>query len=372
MVRKWASSKLFAGCVPLKDHSPAEHRNAAHLVLCFRTCIESLYRAYAARCILIRDPMDCGQFTLLTASWQTNGGFRGCYYAASRIQTSENSLPRTRVNKALRTVAHAAHACACKSGQREKVLERELVEHDRTTGLSCHPGPGAHEAAPLVEPPSALVVGVRPQLGSLEPACPRLRKGGVDELTAYALAPALGSDEHHLHDRYFGRARTRRRYQGHVPSTSPAESATSKNAPVLRAYPLHGGGRRRSVTSSALGSPPNRKCGFEVLRMPAPHEGPTRHRGLLVGPGSEVLHLAQDIRRGSDSPRTLPRRAAANFAESTFHAQTSPLSARHIAGVTLAEKSEAQRTRDRYLWNFTLFTSPISRHPKSAYVSQGL
>jgi hypothetical protein len=56
----------------------------------------------------------------------------------------------------------------------------------------------------------------------------------------------------------------------------------------------------------------------------------------------------------------------------TVTQQTSPLSARHIAGVRLAEKSGAQRTRDRYLWDFTLFTSPISRHPKSAYVSQGL
>ena len=52
--------------------------------------------------------------------------------------------------------------------------------------------------------------------------------------------------------------------------------------------------------------------------------------------------------------------------------QTSPLSARHIAGVTLAEKSGVECARGRYLWNFTLFTSPISRHPKSAYASQGL
>jgi hypothetical protein len=231
-------------------------------------------------------------------------------------------LPRTPVFNALRTVANAAHACACKSGQLEKVLEKELVEHDRTTGLSCHPGPGAHEAAPLVEPPSALVVGVRPQLGPLEPACPRLRKGGVDELTAYTLAPALGSDEHHLHDRYFGRARTRRRYQGHAHDFAGRVGYQQERPGPTRvpAYPLHGGGRRRSVTSSALGSPPNRKGGFEVLRMPTPHEGPTRHRGLLVGPDSGVLHLAQDTRRGSDSPRTLPRRAAANFEEFTFHA----------------------------------------------------
>src|SRR4051794_27861008 len=52
--------------------------------------------------------------------------------------------------------------------------------------------------------------------------------------------------------------------------------------------------------------------------------------------------------------------------------QTSPLSARRIVGVTLAEKFGAQRTRDRYLKDFTLFTGPISRHPESAYVSQGL
>ena len=52
--------------------------------------------------------------------------------------------------------------------------------------------------------------------------------------------------------------------------------------------------------------------------------------------------------------------------------QTSPLSARHIAGVMLAEKSGVECARGRYLWDFTLFTSPISRHPKSAYASQGL
>jgi hypothetical protein len=52
--------------------------------------------------------------------------------------------------------------------------------------------------------------------------------------------------------------------------------------------------------------------------------------------------------------------------------QTSPLSARHIAGVTLAEKSGVECARDRYLWDFTLFKGPISRHPKSAYASQGL
>ena len=66
------------------------------------------------------------------------------------------------------------------------------------------------------------------------------------------------------------------------------------------------------------------------------------------------------------SRRTLQRRIA------RFGEQTSPLIARHIAGVTLAEKFGLQRTRDRYLWDFTLFTSSIPRHPKSAYVSQSL
>src|SRR5215216_3020096 len=52
--------------------------------------------------------------------------------------------------------------------------------------------------------------------------------------------------------------------------------------------------------------------------------------------------------------------------------QTSPLSARHIAGVMLAEKSGVECARGPYLWDFTLVISPISRHPKSAYASQGL
>jgi hypothetical protein len=38
----------------------------------------------------------------------------------------------------------------------------------------------------------------------------------------------------------------------------------------------------------------------------------------------------------------------------------------------LAEKSGVECARGPYLWDFTLFTSPISRHPKSAYASQGL
>jgi hypothetical protein len=54
--------------------------------------------------------------------------------------------------------------------------------------------------------------------------------------------------------------------------------------------------------------------------------------------------------------------------------QTSPLSPRHIVGVTLAEKSGVKRIRNRYLRAFVLFTAPISchAHAKSAYVSQGL
>jgi hypothetical protein len=39
--------------------------------------------------------------------------------------------------------------------------------------------------------------------------------------------------------------------------------------------------------------------------------------------------------------------------------------------MTLAEKSGVERARDRCLRDFALFTGPISRHPKSAYVSQG-
>ncbi len=60
------------------------------------------------------------------------------------------------------------------------------------------------------------------------------------------------------------------------------------------------------------------------------------------------------------------------FTEMSVSPQTSPLSARHIAGVTLAQNSGVECARGRYLWDFTLFTSPISRHPKSAYASQGL
>jgi hypothetical protein len=55
-----------------------------------------------------------------------------------------------------------------------------------------------------------------------------------------------------------------------------------------------------------------------------------------------------------------------------YLSQTSPLSARHIAEVTLAEKSGVERARNRYLRGFMLFTAPISCHAKAAYVSQSL
>jgi len=58
--------------------------------------------------------------------------------------------------------------------------------------------------------------------------------------------------------------------------------------------------------------------------------------------------------------------------EAYYSLQTSPLSARHIAGVTLAGKPGVECARGRYLRDFTFFTSSISRHPKSTYVSQGL
>ena len=71
-------------------------------------------------------------------------------------------LPRTRVNKAPLAVANAVCVCACKSGRPEGDSKRTLVEHDRLTGLSRHPGPSAHETVPLVQTPNALVVGMRP------------------------------------------------------------------------------------------------------------------------------------------------------------------------------------------------------------------
>jgi hypothetical protein len=72
-------------------------------------------------------------------------------------------------------------------------------------------------------------------------------------------------------------------------------------------------------------------------------------------------------RRSRETSLSTPRPTANSSRE-----QTSPLSARHIAGVMLAEESGVECTRDRYLRFFTLLTDPITCHPKSAYVSQGL
>src|SRR5918998_3048844 len=62
------SLELFARSVPLQYYSPAQRRNATQTVLCFGTCMDSLYRAYAARCILIQGSINCGQFCLLKTS----------------------------------------------------------------------------------------------------------------------------------------------------------------------------------------------------------------------------------------------------------------------------------------------------------------
>ncbi len=138
------------------------------------------------------------------------------------------------MNKASPTMANSSRACAYKRRRPEKDSEWALVEHDRLTGLSCHPGTGAPEAVPLVEPPNALVVGVRPQLGPLETANPRLRKSGGDELTAYAPAPPLGATNT-ICTTATSVGRELAGVTKAMPTTSPAESATSKNAPVLRA-----------------------------------------------------------------------------------------------------------------------------------------
>src|SRR5215213_11183412 len=127
----------------------------------------------------------------------------------------------------------------------KKESQGPLVEHDRLTGLSYQPDSRAPEAIPLVESPNALVVCVRPQLDPLETACPRLRKRGSEELTAYALAPALGGDEHHLHDRHIGRTRARRRYKSHANDLTGCLSYQQERTLPTRvpAYALHGGER---------------------------------------------------------------------------------------------------------------------------------
>ena len=60
---------MSARSVPPKHHSPEQRRNAAHVVLRFRACIETLYRAYTARCILIQGSIDSDQFSFLTTSF---------------------------------------------------------------------------------------------------------------------------------------------------------------------------------------------------------------------------------------------------------------------------------------------------------------
>jgi hypothetical protein len=47
----------------------SERGTQAPASLCFRTCTESLYRAYTACCILTQGRIDCGQFFLPTTSW---------------------------------------------------------------------------------------------------------------------------------------------------------------------------------------------------------------------------------------------------------------------------------------------------------------
>jgi len=56
-----------------------------------RTSIVSLDRAYSARCILIQNPIDCGQTPYSRAPGQTYSGSRECYYEASRMRASENA-----------------------------------------------------------------------------------------------------------------------------------------------------------------------------------------------------------------------------------------------------------------------------------------
>ena len=75
---------------PLAQHRLTQRENAAQVVLCFRTCMETPYRAYAVRCTSIQGPIDCGQSPCPRVPGQPYDGFRGCYYAASRIQTSAN------------------------------------------------------------------------------------------------------------------------------------------------------------------------------------------------------------------------------------------------------------------------------------------
>ncbi len=57
----------FARSLHHGSHYLKQRGSVAQAVLCFRTCMESLYRAYTALCTLIQGPIDCGQFSLLTS-----------------------------------------------------------------------------------------------------------------------------------------------------------------------------------------------------------------------------------------------------------------------------------------------------------------
>src|SRR5829696_2437699 len=98
-----ASSELFARSVYLKQRCRVQRESPAQTVLCFRTCTESLYRAYTVGCIHIPDPVDCGRYALLTTSWTdcflvSEGA--SVHYPVCRLR--RKSLPRTRVNKGKR------------------------------------------------------------------------------------------------------------------------------------------------------------------------------------------------------------------------------------------------------------------------------
>jgi hypothetical protein len=118
--------------------------NPAHTLLCFRTCIETPYRAYAVRCTSIQGPIDCGQSPCPRVPGQPYDGFRGCYYAASRIQTSANhpypQLGEKGVGKVrpgpLRSWLHEALAVAL--GARD-ALPLRSPRHDSSSQSSSSP-----------------------------------------------------------------------------------------------------------------------------------------------------------------------------------------------------------------------------------------
>ena len=54
--------------VPSKAIVPKTAQTAV-TILAVKSFVASLYGAYTARCILIQDPTDCGQFSVRTTSW---------------------------------------------------------------------------------------------------------------------------------------------------------------------------------------------------------------------------------------------------------------------------------------------------------------